>query len=395
MTDQDNAGQSGRNDQRKTVQGVLGEITNSSTLFSVDKGRTYKEFWTNVSDTWEGAAFAVVGTPFDEDPTQESMLLWGEPEVDILVDKLHIGPQSRVLEIGAGVGRLAYHMTPKCGHYAGADISANMLAIAEKQLEGMDASYEFVELSEARPIPFPDASFDAVYAQAVFIHLDREDCYRYMMEAYRLLKPGGRALFQFFNLLHPEGFALFDWVARSTVTPQGKVRGRVHCLTNVEVRRYIEGAGFAIDEEASDLAPVEQDFDFPVPFLNFDYYLIGVGEKPAGAGDAAQLLPRKDRVRTTGYSDAYYAYYLDSFQRKIAQHAMKEHLQPALAFLDDLETKEAVECVLELERVVLRAQRTRVDIMHLLPELAQAIGEEDGTPLAARIARRMHAVMGT
>ncbi len=172
-------------DDLGSVDGILGDITDSSTLFTVDKGRTYKEFWNNVSQTRFGANFAVVGTAFDEDPTDESLILHGEPEVQVLVDKLHIGRESRVLEIGVGVGRLACHMAPQCESFVGADISANMLHVARQNCAD-GTNVEFVELCEPSGLPFDAAEFDAVYAQAVSIHLDREDCYRYMRETFRV-----------------------------------------------------------------------------------------------------------------------------------------------------------------------------------------------------------------
>ncbi|MCA9322482.1 MAG: class I SAM-dependent methyltransferase [Planctomycetes bacterium] len=365
------------NDDLGRVDGILGEITDSSSLFTVNRGQTYKEFWNNVSTTRLGANFAVVGTAFDEDPTDESLILHGEPEVQILTDKLHLGPESRVLEIGAGVGRLAYHMASRCGAYVGGDISANMLDIARENCQDHDNT-EFVELAEASPLPFGDASFDAVYAQAVFIHLDREDCFNYMREAFRVLRPGGRVYFQFFNLLHDEGFKIFDWVARNTVSPAGKIRGRVHQLPAPEVRCYTERAGFVVDDGASHLELRQQAFDYPIPTVNWDYYLVAVGTRPLhGGGEAARLLPEADRIVARQFSDDYCNRCRDGFFDKTRRHALADQFEPMRKYLAALSPMVAFECIVAIERGVIDAGNARVDPMVIFPALLLAATEKD------------------
>lgn len=362
-----------------STEGAHGKILDSSTLFTVDRGKTYKEFWTNVSTDWTNAVFAVVGTPFDREASPETLRLSGEPEAAILAQKLHLSPDSRVLEIGAGVGRIGCHLTRLAGHYVGADISSNMLEIAAKEM-GDATNFDLVELAEAAPLPFPGNTFDAVFSQAVFIHLDREDCYRYMQEAARVLKPGGRVYFQFYNLLHPEGFSLFEWVANYTVTDQGKVRGRVHFLTTDEVRAYMEGAGFVVDESASHLERVDQVYDFPLPMLNYDYYLIAVGSLP---GEGASL---GDVGAVPDPSKAYCAHYISGFFEKLERAAGEsEQLATLRGFISSLPHVEALCCTHAIERGALEAARLGVDPNLLVPALHRAHAIEDGSPLADRM----------
>ena len=368
---------------RRTVEGPHGKILDSSALFTLDKGQNYKDFWSNVSTAWFDAAFAVVGTPFDADPTPDSVRLSGEPEVDIIVDKLRIGKNSKVLEIGCGVARLAWHMVKRCGHYTGSDITKNMLEVSRRELAGA-RNFDLVELFEAKPLPFPDASFDAVYSQAVFIHIDREDCFRYMQEAFRVLKPGGRAYFQFYNLNHPVGGDIFEWVAKNTVTPEGKVRGRVHFLGNEEVRTYAKRAGFVVDEAASHLETVEQNYSFPVPMTNYDYYLIAVGAKPSGPGPRATLTSEAEHRPLVRFSDAYYARYLDGFYKKIARH-MPMFDAELTGFLKTRSSPESFRIVIEVERGVIELQRRKADPTGLLPVLRDAVNRSNDEPLERRV----------
>ena len=55
-----------------------------------------------------------------------------------------------------------------------------------------------------------DDSIDVVYCTVVFMHLDEWDRYEYVKEAFRVLKPGGRAYFDNFNLMSEEGWAIFE-----------------------------------------------------------------------------------------------------------------------------------------------------------------------------------------
>ncbi len=371
-----------------TTDGAHGEILDSSTLFTVDRGKTYKEFWTNVSTDWSNAVFAVVGTPFDREASSDTLKLSGEPEAKILAQKLHLGPESRVLEIGAGVGRIGCHLTKIAGHYTGSDISSNMLEIARTEM-GDAANVDLVELPEAEPLPFADNSFDAVFSQAVFIHLDREDCYRYMQEAARVTRPGGRVYFQFYNLLHPEGFDLFEWVSANTVTKDGKVRGRVHFLTAPEVRAYMSGAGLTIDETQSHLETVDQRYDYPLPMLNYDYYLIAVGTVPGKP--EASLLPTETPLPP---SDSYCDHYISGFIEKLARVTSQiEELETLRSFLEQLPPVEALCCTHSIERGALDAARHGVDPNILIPALHRASSIDSNRPLAEKITDEIRAAI--
>lgn len=112
------------------------------------------------------------------------------------IDKLQIGVAQPlclgrdVLEVGCGTGMILKEIAPFARSAVGLDISRGMLAKArERGLNVVEGS--------ATDLPFPDASFDAVYSFKVLAHV--EAIRRAMEEVARVLRPGGRAALEFYN----------------------------------------------------------------------------------------------------------------------------------------------------------------------------------------------------
>lgn len=214
------------------------------------RGEDYGSFWGDVAKTREGALMVTRQMIIDE----ETDTFISEDVADMIHRVLHLTPDSRVLEVGSGTGSLAVSIAPKVKSYALADISASMLEHARKRLEGIPGA-SFHHLARCDLREFPDNHFDGVLFEAVMGHMDREDSYRYMLETYRVLKPGGRAYFQFFNLLHPQGFAEFEHTVEKHCDGRGRnLISRTRFHTPVEARSYVTHAGFLIDEECSQLS---------------------------------------------------------------------------------------------------------------------------------------------
>jgi ubiquinone/menaquinone biosynthesis C-methylase UbiE len=264
---------------KAALRGPALEKTARTELWSPELGQDYQTFWNNMARDRAGAYLAVAGAPFGQPATEESLSEHGRATAEIIRRELEIGASDRVLEVGVGVGRIAEHIASHCGRFTGVDISANMIALGRERLARF-ANAELHVLERSDLSRFPDASFDRVYFQVVLIHLDREDAFHYLRETRRVLAPGGRAWFQFYNLLHPRGFREFLFTVDYMVAKGGKTRGRVHCYTAAEVRMLIAQAGLLLREDRSHLEPVDQRFDFEVPDTDWEYYLLAVAEKP-------------------------------------------------------------------------------------------------------------------
>jgi SAM-dependent methyltransferase len=100
---------------------------------------------------------------------------------------------ARVLDWGCGCGRLVRYLE-RAGvrELTGCDIDGAAVAWCAANLAG-----RFVRSNRNPPLPFEDASFDAVIASSVFTHLGREDQRRWLDELRRVIRPGGTLLASF------------------------------------------------------------------------------------------------------------------------------------------------------------------------------------------------------
>jgi len=101
---------------------------------------------------------------------------------------LNIGPGSKVLEIGCGCGAIAASMQEITGATAyGVNIDPSQIEKAWRNPALQKDNFSVGDFN--KPFPFPDNSFDAVYAIQPMTYVSDHD--HTMNEIYRVLKPGG------------------------------------------------------------------------------------------------------------------------------------------------------------------------------------------------------------
>ncbi len=100
----------------------------------------------------------------------------------------------RIVDFGCGSGANSVHLAARGAHVWGVDISEELirLAIRRMTLSGRPDGARFI-VASAHDLPFPDGSIDLVFGIAILHHLDLRLVSR---EIFRVLKPGGRAIFQ-------------------------------------------------------------------------------------------------------------------------------------------------------------------------------------------------------
>lgn len=100
-----------------------------------------------------------------------------------VVEWLNARAGERILDVGCGDGQLTARLVASAAEVQGVDASPAMVAAARAR--GLAA-----DEAPAEKLPHPDASFDAVFSNAVLHWVRGQD--QMMAEVHRVLKPGGR-----------------------------------------------------------------------------------------------------------------------------------------------------------------------------------------------------------
>src|SRR5213595_2399540 len=197
----------------------------------------YKKVWSALSTTEDQAKLHVIGV------TEEAALeATGEETLRFLQDSVGIRPDDVVLEIGYGIGRVGKVVAPLCRKWIGCDVASNMLALAAKRL--MDLSnVELVEISGYGLDGVADTSVDVVYCTVVFMHLESWDRYNYVLEGFRVLRPGGRTYIDNISLCSDGGWKVFE--THRAFAPANRPPHMTQNSTPQEIETYLIRAGFA------------------------------------------------------------------------------------------------------------------------------------------------------
>lgn len=196
----------------------------------------YGAVWDDVSGDLVNARVAVAGyedvAEFDRSGTSTA---------EDIVALAGVTPDDTVVEIGCGTGRVGVKLAPKCRRWIGCDVSTNMLAHAKQALREC-SNVGFVRLNGFDLAGVETGSADVVYCTGVFMHLDEWDRFRYVVEAHRVLKVGGRVYFDNFDLTSPEGWQVF--MNAYVVEPAARPANIGKSSTAAELQTYADRAGF-------------------------------------------------------------------------------------------------------------------------------------------------------
>ena len=116
-----------------------------------------------------------------------------EPYALDLVERLQLNDTERILEVACGTGRLTKHLVKilnaNCQLVA-TDINEEMLAIAKQKITDKRLAYQ---TADAHTLNFPSNTFNLVICQFGLMFF--QDKQKALQEIIRVLKPGGRFLF--------------------------------------------------------------------------------------------------------------------------------------------------------------------------------------------------------
>jgi ubiquinone/menaquinone biosynthesis C-methylase UbiE len=197
----------------------------------------YKAVWNNLSETLASAKRHVIGSEEEKD-----FIATGKQTYRWLQETVGVRPQDVVLEVGCGIGRVGREVAPDCRQWIGCDVSANMIKFAQERLADLP-NVKLIEMAGCDLAPIEDQSIDLVYCTVVFMHLEEWDRYSYVVEGFRVLRPGGRLFIDNVNLCSDEGWNVFE-NHRQRFPPGQRPPHITQCSTSAELEEYLKRAGF-------------------------------------------------------------------------------------------------------------------------------------------------------
>lgn len=137
--------------------------------------QAFREFehegWNNLAGTYQGA-----------------IALMTCQATNHLLDAAKVEEGSRMLDIACGPGFMTAAAAQRRADAVGVDFSEEMVRIAQTEHPGI-----LFRQGDAEALPFEDASFDAVICGFGILHFPHPE--QAILEAYRVLQPGGRYAF--------------------------------------------------------------------------------------------------------------------------------------------------------------------------------------------------------
>jgi ubiquinone/menaquinone biosynthesis C-methylase UbiE len=151
----------------------------------------------------------------------------------------------RLLEIGCGMGYDSVELMRRGVHVTAVDLTESAIEHARRhfELEGLEP--DAVHTANALELPFPDETFDAVWANGV-LHATG-DTRQAVAEARRVLVPGGRAIISHFYRKPSWMYAMHYW-GRENIEYASEDPPVNEFLTESEIESMFEG--FRIVETA-------------------------------------------------------------------------------------------------------------------------------------------------
>lgn len=158
-----------------------------------------------------------------------------------IAEALEVGPGSRLLDIGCGLGGPARAMAELRGcDVVGLDLTPEFCEAATElsRWTGLDGRTSF-RVGDATALDVADASFDAAMTIHVAMNIpDKPAMYR---EAHRVIRPGGR--FVAYDVLQGDGGEVLypvPWAREPSIS---------HLATPGEMRSMLATAGFEVVDE--------------------------------------------------------------------------------------------------------------------------------------------------
>lgn len=154
-------------------------------------------------------------------------------EKDKLLPLLGDVRNKKILDVGAGTGRLSMRLSRLGASVVALDISPEMLGVLRTKSQNLIET----TLGDAENLPFLDNSFDIVISAFHIVHL--KDLKRFFDEVYRVLKLNGKFLVTNINQKRPP----------EVKTKQGLIEIESYYHRPEKVKEVLEELAFGIEQE--------------------------------------------------------------------------------------------------------------------------------------------------
>ena len=98
-------------------------------VWAGERGDSYGGFWSSAAQSWKGACLVTRNADVDRDEMHRQC----EYVARNMIRALKLNRESVVLEVGCGMGAMAYFIAPEVKEYHGADISSSMIEQAPRR----------------------------------------------------------------------------------------------------------------------------------------------------------------------------------------------------------------------------------------------------------------------
>ncbi|KNY08329.1 SAM-dependent methyltransferase [Achromobacter piechaudii] len=157
---------------------------------------------------------------------------------------------ARVLDLGCGGGHVTFHVAPEVKDVTAYDLSQQMLDVVAGEAAKRGLANVTTRQGKAEYLPFADAEFDVVMSRYSTHHW--QDAGRGLREAFRVLKPGGVAVFA--DVVSPGEPLLDTWLQTIEVL---RDTSHVRDYSVAEWTRMLTEAGFTLEGLTPRRLPLE------------------------------------------------------------------------------------------------------------------------------------------
>jgi ubiquinone/menaquinone biosynthesis C-methylase UbiE len=179
--------------------------------------------------------------------------------------KARMPADSVVLDFGCGLGRPEKFLWSYCREIYCVDVSVGILRLARKRYKNIH-NVHFLKSRKTDLSILRDCTFDFIFSEAVFQHIDKEHVILILKELYRVCKKDGRVYLQFCNLLCPANLDVYFKSAKRFLDPH-----RMRSWLIQEVQTVMKEIGFNIISLELKSDSRDENRDFQLDDYHRDY----------------------------------------------------------------------------------------------------------------------------